>query len=162
MLAATVQAELGLPADLLWRRVRDEMPAAIFARWAPGMRSAWRTTSVGGLVWTARGLAFVPRTGEPALWGELWAPGGKLQTGEEAAAGFAREVQEETGLVITSCRPREGIVHQVTSGPRSLTYHFVIFTGIAEGVPDPGVTLASDLPETLAFRADYLPYAEGP
>ncbi len=41
-----------------------------------------------------------PRAGDPALAGTWELPGGKIRPAEDHAAALAREVEEETGLVV--------------------------------------------------------------
>ena len=54
---------------------------------------------VGGVVIEQDRALLVRRAREPAL-GEWTIPGGLLEVGETLAAGVAREIQEETGLIV--------------------------------------------------------------
>ncbi len=65
----------------------------------------------------------------------LWSlPGGKLEAGETLARAVAREVQEETGLVV-DVGPLACVVERMGEG-----YHFVILDYLARSI---GGTLAA-------------------
>jgi 8-oxo-dGTP diphosphatase len=59
----------------------------------------WPMVGVGGVVIEQNRALLVRRAREPAL-GEWTIPGGLLEVGETLAAGVAREIQEETGLIV--------------------------------------------------------------
>ena len=59
----------------------------------------WPMVGVGGVVIDQDRALLVRRAREPAL-GEWTIPGGLLEVGETLAAGVAREIQEETGLIV--------------------------------------------------------------
>ena len=76
--------------------------------------------AVGAIVFDAAGRVLLVERGNPPGAG-LWSvPGGKLETGETLAQAVAREVREETGLVVEvgalAC-----VVERITDA-----YHFVI------------------------------------
>jgi len=76
--------------------------------------------AVGALVFDGDGRVLLVERGNPPGAG-LWSvPGGRLETGETLAQAVAREVREETGLVVEvgalAC-----VVERITEG-----YHFVI------------------------------------
>jgi len=59
----------------------------------------WPMVGVGGVVIDQNRALLVRRAREPAL-GEWTIPGGLLEVGETLVAGVAREIQEETGLIV--------------------------------------------------------------
>lgn len=59
----------------------------------------WPMVGVGGVVIDEDRALLVRRAREPAL-GEWTIPGGLLEVGETLAQGVAREIQEETGLIV--------------------------------------------------------------
>jgi len=59
----------------------------------------WPMVGVGGVVIEQDRALLVRRAREPAL-GEWTIPGGLLEVGETLAAGVAREIREETGLIV--------------------------------------------------------------
>jgi 8-oxo-dGTP diphosphatase len=78
------------------------------------------TVAVGALVFDGDGRVLLVERGNPPGAG-LWSvPGGRVETGETLAQAVAREVREETGLVVEvgalAC-----VVERITDG-----YHFVI------------------------------------
>ncbi|MGE0867659.1 MAG: NUDIX hydrolase [Kofleriaceae bacterium] len=58
------------------------------------------TVAVAGIVFDAEGRVLVVERGRPPNEGVWSVPGGKLHPGETLAQGVAREVREETGLVV--------------------------------------------------------------
>jgi 8-oxo-dGTP diphosphatase len=78
------------------------------------------TVAVGAIVFDGDGRVLIVERGNPPGAG-LWSvPGGRVETGETLAQAVAREVREETGLVVEvgalAC-----VVERITEG-----YHFVI------------------------------------
>jgi len=62
----------------------------------------WPIATGGGLVFRMDDRALFVRT---AKWGGTWGvPGGKVDYGETCEAAFAREIREETGLVVKDVR----------------------------------------------------------
>ncbi len=88
----------------------------------------------------------------------LWSlPGGKLEAGESLSQAVAREVSEETGLVV-EVGPLACVVERMGDG-----YHFVILDYLARWI---GGTLAaaSDVRDARWVTAEELaalPYTEG-
>jgi 8-oxo-dGTP diphosphatase len=65
-----------------------------------------------GVLANAGGEILVTRRFEHAHQGGLWEfPGGKLEAGEEAGAGLARELDEELGIRLESARPLIRVRH---------------------------------------------------
>ena len=65
-----------------------------------------------GVLGNARGEILVARRFEHAHQGGLWEfPGGKLEAGEDARAGLARELDEELGITLDSARPLIRVRH---------------------------------------------------
>lgn len=72
-----------------------------------------RVACVGGVVHDAAGrVLLILRATEPGR-GQWSVPGGRVEPGETEAAAVAREVLEETGLVVAV----GGLVGRVTRGP---------------------------------------------
>jgi ADP-ribose pyrophosphatase YjhB (NUDIX family) len=92
------------------------------------------TVAVGALVFDATGRVLLVLRARPP--GErLWSvPGGKLEPGETLAQAVAREVREETGLVV-EVGPLACVVEQM-----SPDYHFVILDYLGRAI---GGTLAA-------------------
>jgi 8-oxo-dGTP diphosphatase len=96
--------------------------------------------AVAAVVFDELGRVLVIERGRPPGEG-LWSfPGGRLELGETLAAAVAREVQEETGLII-AVGPLVEVVERVTVTERG-TYHYVIhdYLGCVTG----GVLVAGD------------------
>jgi ADP-ribose pyrophosphatase YjhB (NUDIX family) len=75
---------------------------------------------VGAIIFDAAGRVLLIERGKPPAAGQWSVPGGKLERGEPLAQGVAREVREETGLVVEvgafAC-----VVERIAAD-----YHFVI------------------------------------
>ena len=62
-------------------------------------------------------------------------PGGKLESGEEPAAGLARELKEELGIAVTACQPLTVVTHDYDHARVWLdTYLVTGFEGEATGL----------------------------
>jgi len=97
---------------------------------------------VAAIIFDDAGRVLLIQRGKPPAAGLWSAPGGKLELGEPLARGVAREVHEETGLVVEvgalAC-----VVERITDD-----YHFVILDYFARVV---GGTLAAGS-DALAAR----------
>jgi ADP-ribose pyrophosphatase YjhB (NUDIX family) len=121
---------------------------------AQGARSAaGPVVAVGGVVLVsgalaptgaARGVVLV-RRGRPPMAGRWSLPGGRLERGETLAAGVAREVLEETGLIVRVGPLVE--VFEVIEDP----HHYVILDYACELVG--GRLQAGDDAEAVAVAA---------
>jgi 8-oxo-dGTP diphosphatase len=58
------------------------------------------TVAVGAFVFDPEGRVLLVERGQPPGAGLWTVPGGRLEPGETLAQGVAREVREETGLVV--------------------------------------------------------------
>ena len=84
--------------------------------------------AVGGIVFDAAGRVLLVERGHPPGEG-LWSiPGGRLERGETLAAGVARELVEETGLVV-EVGPLVEVVERIADD-----HHFVILDYLARVV----------------------------
>ncbi|OQX20118.1 MAG: A/G-specific adenine glycosylase [Desulfobulbaceae bacterium A2] len=60
-------------------------------------------------------LIFIQQRENDDVWGGLWEfPGGRIETGEQAAAAALREIREETALQVGELRPLATVVHHYT------------------------------------------------
>ena len=90
--------------------------------------------AVGGFVFDNEGRVLLVERGTPPGVGLWTVPGGKLEPGETLVQGVAREVREETGIVVEvgtlAC-----VVEHMSDG-----YHYVILDYLARPI---GGTLAA-------------------
>lgn len=87
-------------------------------------------------VWRDGKVLLIQRGHEP--WRGAWSlPGGRVERGETLAAAAAREMMEETGLVIGTPRLVDTLDAIERAEDGALHGHFVIivFTASAEGTP---------------------------
>ena len=84
--------------------------------------------AVGAFVFDAAGRVLLVQRGTPPAAGRWTVPGGKLEPGETLAAAVAREVREETGLVVEVGALVE-VVERIADG-----YHYVILDYAARAV----------------------------
>lgn len=91
------------------------------------------TRCVGGLAYDEHGrLLLVQRAHEPGCG--LWSvPGGRVEAGEDDPTALAREMREETGLLV---RP-EGLVGTVRRGPYLINdYRCTVLGGVLRAGDD--------------------------
>lgn len=119
--------------------------------------------SAGGLVHDGRGRVLLVRHPPGKGWGDAWVtPGGRLEPGETVLEGFRREVCEETGLEVADPALTRILQQNLTDGRRTAHGYFAQFIARAssmlpKGGPDVIELRWFDvLPDSLAFRADYL------
>lgn len=90
--------------------------------------------AVGGFVFDRDGRVLLVQRGRPPGKGLWTVPGGRLEPGETLVQGVAREVREETGLIVEvgvlAC-----VVEHISDG-----YHYVILDYLARPI---GGTLAA-------------------
>lgn len=80
---------------------------------------------VGAVILTDEGVVLVKRGHEP-LAGQWSLPGGALELGETLEAGVAREIREETGLVVDVGPVIEVFDRVLVDETGRVQYHFVI------------------------------------
>ncbi len=104
MLARSARLKIGGIGNRVLDLIPDEHWADVesaiqwFGRHSQLSKRAWPIATVGGLVFAPDQTALFVRT---AKWSGTWGvPGGKIDYGETHLAAFAREIQEETGLVV--------------------------------------------------------------
>ena len=92
------------------------------------MTASRPTVAVGAIVLDDRGRVLVVERGKPPGVGQWTVPGGRLEPGETLAQAVAREVREETGLVVEvgalAC-----VVERMGDD-----YHFVILDYVARAI----------------------------
>jgi 8-oxo-dGTP diphosphatase len=112
---------------------------------------------VGAIIFDRDGRVLLIERGKPPAAGQWSVPGGKLEPGETLAQGVAREVREETGLVVEvgalAC-----VVERITGD-----YHYVILDYFARVI---GGELAAASDARAARFVDHdelssLPLTEG-
>jgi len=86
------------------------------------------TVAIGAIVFDGDGRVLLVERGRPPGEGLWTVPGGKLEPGETLAQGVAREVREETGLVVEigalAC-----VAEHISEG-----YHYVILDYFARPI----------------------------
>lgn len=101
--------------------------------------------AVGGFVFDRDGRVLLVQRGSPPGEGLWTVPGGRLEPGETLVQGIAREVREETGLIVEvgvlAC-----VVEHISDG-----YHYVILDYLARPI---GGTLAAATDVTAAKFVD--------
>jgi ADP-ribose pyrophosphatase YjhB (NUDIX family) len=78
-----------------------------------------------GAVVVHDGRVLLVKRGKPPLQGRWVVPGGTVELGETLVDAVAREVREETGLMV---RPREValVFDRIEGAPDAIEYHYVI------------------------------------
>ena len=104
-----------------------------------------------------RGVVLIRRRYEP-LAGEWSLPGGTLEVGETLAAAVARELLEETGLVVDVGPVIEVFDRIMLDAGRRVQYHFVLvdyLCRVAGGRLEPGTDAAAVI---IADAAQLAPF----
>jgi ADP-ribose pyrophosphatase YjhB (NUDIX family) len=104
------------------------------------------TVAVGAFVFDAAGRVLLVERGRPPGVGLWTVPGGKLEPGESLAEAVARELREETGLVV-EVGPLVDVI-EVRTPP----YHYIILDYLARVVG--GVLVAGDDVRAARFVDD--------
>lgn len=88
---------------------------------------AYPIPSCHAVITNDRGAVLVVKRQRDPFRGYWGLPGGKVELGETVAAALAREVQEETGLIIAPPRlvTYRDAIHRTATG--DVAYHFVMF-----------------------------------
>ena len=104
-----------------------------------------------------RGVVLIKRRYEP-LAGQWSLPGGTLEVGETLEAAVARELQEETGLVVEVGPVVEVFDRIMLDGDRRVQYHFVLIDylcriagGRLEHGSDAAAVVIADISELAPF-----------
>ena len=107
------------------------------------------------------GVVLVKRRFEP-LAGQWSLPGGGLDVGETLEAGVAREIREETGLIVDVGDVVEVFDRILLDGDRKVRYHFVLIDYVCRAVGG-RLAPASDVSEVaVADPAALEPFALTP
>jgi 8-oxo-dGTP diphosphatase len=80
---------------------------------------------VGAVIFDDEGRVLLVKRAHEPLKGEWSLPGGAVDVGETLESAVAREVLEETGLVV-AVGTRVEVVERITRDERGVQYHFVI------------------------------------
>jgi 8-oxo-dGTP diphosphatase len=108
--------------------------------------------AVGAVVFDEAGRVVLVKRGKPPLEGRWTLPGGSVEVGETLAEATAREVIEETGLVV-DVGPLVEVYEHRSSIDGALAFHYVILDYVCRLV---GGTLApgSDARDAAFVDAD--------
>lgn len=119
--------------------------------------------AAAALLHNGRGRVLLIRHVASSGWGDAWlTPGGRLEEGETVTDGLRRELEEEVGIA-----PIDSVLTRIfnetfTDGSRARHGYFAQFIARASSTrerPGPDVREVrwfDDLPEGMAFRADYI------
>ena len=107
------------------------------------------------------GVVLIKRRFEP-LAGQWSLPGGALDVGETLEAGVAREIREETGLIVHVGEVIEVFDRILLDGDRKVRYHFVLIDYVCRPVGG-RLAHASDVSDAVVADPSALePYALTP
>ena len=113
---------------------------------------------IGGVL-IDKGRALLVRRGSEPLQGEWSIPGGSLELGETLEEGVARELLEETGLVVRAVELIEVferiVPGETDQGKRAPRFHYVIADYLCERISGEA-TAASDVTEVAFVREEEL------
>jgi 8-oxo-dGTP diphosphatase len=99
-----------------------------------------------GAVVVEAGRVLLVRRGREPLKGQWSLPGGMLEVGESLTEGVAREVQEETGLIVEPVELIE-LLDRIHRDGQRIRYHYVIADYLCR-VTGGALKAASDADET--------------
>ncbi|WP_018182521.1 NUDIX hydrolase [Kaistia granuli] len=119
----------------------------------PSSKPAGPVLGVSVAVWRDGKVLLVQRGHAP--WRGAWSlPGGRVEWGETLPAAAARELREETGLILGTPRLVDALdaIDHPAGGPVRGHYVIVVFTATAEGTPK----AASDAADAAWFTIDQL------
>jgi len=115
--------------------------------------------AVGAIVFDPAGRVLLVERGRPPGVGLWTVPGGRVERGETLAAAVAREVREETGLVV-EVGPLAAVVERMGDD-----YHFVILDHVARVTGADQTLAAGDDARAARFVDEaelaHLPTTEG-
>ena len=119
-----IQRQRGVVHPLTFGAEEDVLPAGTTTR--PSRQyPAQPIVGVGGVIIDDRKVVLVKRRFEP-LAGQWSLPGGRLELGETLESGLAREMLEETGLVV-QVGPVVDVFDRILLDPeRKVRYHYVL------------------------------------
>jgi 8-oxo-dGTP diphosphatase len=107
---------------------RPMVPGALGAAVAPSERRypSKPMVGVGAVILSDEGRVVLVKRRQEPLAGQWSLPGGMLELGESLEAGVAREVQEETGLIVTVGPVVEVFDRILLDDTGRVRYHFVL------------------------------------
>lgn len=146
---------LVLPAPLDTLVVAAERPAV------PRTYPSRPIAGVGAVIFVGGQVVLIRRRYEP-LAGQWSLPGGTVEIGETLEAAVAREVREETGLVVDVGPVVEVFDRILLDDAKQVRYHYVLIDYLCRAVGG-RLAHASDVTDvTLADPSDLAPYGLTP
>lgn len=111
------------------RTIAEDVSAARIADARPPSERRYPTkplVGVGGVILSDAGQVLIVKRGQEPLAGQWSLPGGMLEIGETLEAGVAREMLEETGLVVSVGPVVEVFDRILLDDTGQVRYHFVL------------------------------------
>jgi len=113
---------------------------------------------IGAVVFSDAGEVLIVKRRHEPLAGQWSLPGGMLELGETLEAGVVREIEEETGLIVTVGDVVEAFDRILLDDDGKVRYHFVLIDYVCR-VRGGTLRAGSDVAEALFVRPDALgPY----